>query len=81
MKIKVVELETGRRPNLTKALLRALLRIASEVFFYLGFLLAFFLPTFFSIANARVELNLYLRFLLERLVPARESDERWEFHP
>ena len=31
--------------------------------------------------NARVELNLYLRFLLERLVPARESDGRWEFYP
>jgi uncharacterized RDD family membrane protein YckC len=44
MKIKVVELETERQPNLAKALLRALLRIVSEVFFYLGFLLAFFLP-------------------------------------
>ncbi len=31
--------------------------------------------------NARVELNLYLRFLLERLVPARESDGRREFYP
>jgi len=44
MKVKVVELETKQNPVFVKALLRAVLRIASEVFFYLGFLLAFFLP-------------------------------------
>jgi hypothetical protein len=31
--------------------------------------------------NARVELNLYLRFLLKRLVPARESDKHREIYP
>jgi len=44
MKIKVVEVETQQTPTLIKAFLRATLRIVSEVFFYLGFLLAFFLP-------------------------------------
>jgi len=44
MKIKVIELDTIATPGLYKAFLRALFRIASEVFFYLGFLLAFFLP-------------------------------------
>ena len=44
MKIKVVELGTSQHPIFAKALLRALLRIVSEVLFYLGFLLAFFLP-------------------------------------
>ena len=43
MKIKVVE-ESGQRVTFVKALLRAVLRIGSEVVFYLGFLLAFFLP-------------------------------------
>lgn len=44
MKIRVVELETSQKPRLHKAFLRASLRIVSEAFFYLGFLLAFFLP-------------------------------------
>jgi len=44
MKIKVVDLETGRVPGLTKAFLRASVRIPSEVLFYLGFLMAFFVP-------------------------------------
>jgi uncharacterized RDD family membrane protein YckC len=44
MKIKVVDLKTKMTLTLPKALLRASLRIVSEVFFYLGFLLAFFLP-------------------------------------
>ena len=44
MKIKVVELNTKQRPTFIRALLRALFRIASEVFFYLGFLFAFFSP-------------------------------------
>lgn len=43
-KTRVIDLETGERPTFLKALLRALLRIASEVFFYLGFLMAFFVP-------------------------------------
>lgn len=44
MKIKVIELDTLHTPTLLKALFRALLRIGSEVVFYLGFLLAFFSP-------------------------------------
>lgn len=44
MKIKVIDLETGRVPNLPKAFLRASIRIPSEVLFYLGFLMAFFVP-------------------------------------
>jgi len=44
MKIKVIELETSEKPSLQKSFLRASLRIVSEAFFYLGFLLAFFLP-------------------------------------
>jgi len=44
MKIKVVELDTANTPSLQKALLRAIVRIFSEVLFYVGFMLAFFLP-------------------------------------
>lgn len=44
MKIRVIDLETGRVPNLPKAFLRASIRIPSEVLFYLGFLMAFFVP-------------------------------------
>lgn len=44
MKIKVVDMETGRVPTLAKAFLRASIRIPSEVLFYLGFLMAFFVP-------------------------------------
>ena len=44
MKIKVVDLETKQKPVFLKAFLRAVLRIVSEAFFYLGFLLAFFSP-------------------------------------
>ncbi len=44
MKIQVIELDTNQYPTLPKALLRSALRIVSEAFFYLGFLLAFFLP-------------------------------------
>lgn len=43
-KIKVVELETGNTPSFQKAFLRAAVRIPSEVLFYLGFLMAFFVP-------------------------------------
>ena len=44
MKIKVIEMETKNTPGFTKAFLRASLRIPSEVLFYLGFLMAFFMP-------------------------------------
>lgn len=44
MKIKVIDLQTGQTPNFSKALLRASIRIPSEALFYLGFVLAFFLP-------------------------------------
>ncbi len=44
MKIKVVSLETGEIPSFYVALARASLRIVSETFFYLGFLMAFFNP-------------------------------------
>lgn len=44
MKIKVVTLDSGELPTLSIALARASLRIVSETFFYLGFLMAFFNP-------------------------------------
>ncbi|MFK5974943.1 MAG: RDD family protein [Sulfurovum sp.] len=44
MNIKVIDMKTGERPNLQTALLRAVIRIPSEALFYLGFLLAFFVP-------------------------------------
>lgn len=44
MKIKVIDLETGNTPVLQKAFLRASIRILSEILFYLGFLMAFFVP-------------------------------------
>ncbi len=44
MKIKVIDLETGETPGFQKAFLRAAVRIPSEVLFYLGFLMAFFVP-------------------------------------
>ena len=44
VKIKVVELKRVETPSLPMAILRASLRIVSEAFFYLGFILAFFLP-------------------------------------
>jgi len=43
-KIKVVEIDTMQKPTLIKSFLRALVRIVSEAFFYLGFLVSFFLP-------------------------------------
>jgi uncharacterized RDD family membrane protein YckC len=43
MKIKVVE-SSGESVSFSKALIRAILRLGSEAVFYLGFLLAFFLP-------------------------------------
>jgi len=44
MQIRVIELKTKQIPTLSKSLMRALLRIVSEAVFYLGFILAFFLP-------------------------------------
>ncbi len=44
MKIKVVVLQTGLIPPLHTAAVRAALRIVSETFFYLGFVMAFFNP-------------------------------------
>ena len=44
MKIRVIDLKTGDRPSLVQAFLRALLRIGSEIFFYLGFIMAFMIP-------------------------------------
>lgn len=44
MKIKVIDLDTGETPGFSKAFLRASVRIPSEVLFYLGFLMAFFVP-------------------------------------
>ena len=44
MKIKVIDLETGERPNFQRSFLRASVRIPSELLFYLGFLMAFFVP-------------------------------------
>ena len=44
MKIRVIDVETGGTPDFSKAFLRASVRIPSEVLFYLGFLMAFFMP-------------------------------------
>ncbi|HFU77118.1 MAG TPA: RDD family protein [Epsilonproteobacteria bacterium] len=44
MKIKVIELEANAKPTLFKAFFRAVVRVGSEVLFYLGFLMAFFSP-------------------------------------
>lgn len=44
MKIRIVSLETQEKPVFMTAFLRAVLRIPSELFFYLGFLMAFFVP-------------------------------------
>jgi len=44
MKIKVIDIATGNTPDFSKALLRALVRIPSEILFYVGFLMAFFMP-------------------------------------
>lgn len=44
MKIRVIDLKTGDSPSFIQAFLRALLRIGSEVFFYIGFIMAFMMP-------------------------------------
>ncbi len=43
-KIKVIDLNTYHRPSFQQALLRASIRIISEAFLYVGFIMAFFLP-------------------------------------
>jgi len=43
-KIKVIDLETEYTPAFFKAFLRAVMRVPSEIFFYTGFLMAFFVP-------------------------------------
>ena len=44
VKIQVVSLNTGFRPSFQQAFLRASVRLLSESLFYLGFILAFFMP-------------------------------------
>ena len=44
MKIKTVDMLTGQKPSFTQALWRASLRLVSEMFFYFGFIFAFFSP-------------------------------------
>ncbi|MBD3788791.1 MAG: RDD family protein [Campylobacterales bacterium] len=44
VKIKVVDLQSGNIPSFGRSLIRALLRIPSELFLYTGFALAFFTP-------------------------------------
>jgi len=44
VKIRVVSLASGEIPSLPVALLRAMIRILSQAFFYLGFMMAFFNP-------------------------------------
>lgn len=44
MKIKVIEMETGHIPSFQRSFLRASVRIPSELLFYLGFIMAFFVP-------------------------------------
>ncbi len=42
MKIRVIEINSLDNPTLLTALIRASVRVVSELFFYIGFLLAFF---------------------------------------
>jgi uncharacterized RDD family membrane protein YckC len=44
MKIKVVELESGKSPPFLVAFLRASMRVISDSIFYLGYILAYFNP-------------------------------------
>jgi len=44
MKIRVISILSGKTPPLHLALIRASMRIVSETFFYLGFIMAFFNP-------------------------------------
>lgn len=42
MKIRVIQIDTIDNPNLLTSLNRAIFRVVSEMFFYIGFILAFF---------------------------------------
>ena len=44
MKIKAVDMFTGERLSFLQAVWRASVRLISEIFFYIGFLFAFFTP-------------------------------------
>ena len=44
VKIKVIDLNAYQRPSFQQALLRASIRLISEAFLYVGFIMAFFLP-------------------------------------
>jgi len=44
VKIKVISLHTEQRPTFQQAFLRASLRLISDTFFYLGYIMAFFTP-------------------------------------
>ena len=44
VKIKVISLHTEQRPTFQQAFLRASVRLISDTFFYLGYLMAFFTP-------------------------------------
>ena len=44
VKIKVVSLHTEQRPSFQQAFLRASVRLISDTFFYLGYIMAFFTP-------------------------------------
>ena len=44
VKIKVVSLHTEQRPSFQQAFLRASIRLISDTFFYLGYIMAFFTP-------------------------------------
>lgn len=44
MKIRVISLHTGERPTFTQAFMRASIRLISDTFFYLGYIMAFFTP-------------------------------------
>jgi uncharacterized RDD family membrane protein YckC len=44
MKIKVIEIDSGKIPSFWIALLRASIRIVSESIFYIGYVVAFFNP-------------------------------------
>jgi len=44
VKIKVISLHTEQRPSFQQAFLRASVRLVSDTFFYLGYIMAFFTP-------------------------------------
>ncbi len=44
VKIKVISVNTQQRPNFQQAFLRASVRLISDSLFYLGYIMAFFMP-------------------------------------